>query len=91
MSDRWVEVAWHPDGFVLSDCTEAPRPPWSNHKLAHADWADRQKRHRFVWLKWNARTRRLFGGSQSPATTQFFAERPDVIDWVTEIQRLRAG
>jgi hypothetical protein len=89
MSDRWIEVAWHPDGYVLSDCTEEMRAPWVMLRLAHPDWAGYRKRDRFVWLQWNTAKRRLFGRSRSPTTTQFASERPDVHDWVTQIMAKR--
>jgi hypothetical protein len=91
MSNRWLEIAWHPNGYVLSNCTEGLRAPWASLRLAHPDWAGHRKRDRFVWLKWNTSKQRLFGASQSTTTTQFALDRPDVFDWVAQVMVARAG
>jgi hypothetical protein len=88
MSERWSEIAQHPEGFVLSTHVEM-KPPWVALRLAHPQWVDHRKQHRFVWLNWSHSAQCIRTASKSPVTMEFEAERPDVWAWVADMMKTR--
>ena len=91
IEDRWVEIAWHPDGFVLS-ASWSLKEPWVTLRLAHPDWAERPKKDRYVWLVWNADTRQLKSASCSRVTQDFAQELPDICKWMFQfLAEIRGG
>jgi hypothetical protein len=78
--ERWRELACHPRGFVLATHAEL-KAPWVALRLTHPDWAERHKKHRFVWLNWNRAIQQVRPASKSPVTVQFIAEQPDICEW----------
>jgi hypothetical protein len=87
--NRWTDIAWHPQGYVLSTHFDL-KPPWFAVRLTHPDWAQRRKIDRYVWLKWHSGTRRVGPASNSPVSRQFVEDLPDIHAWAVEIMAARS-
>ena len=70
MDGRWTEIAWHPEGFILSG-NRGLKTPWIAMRLTHPMWADRPKRDRYVWWNWNTVLKLICTASRSPVTQRF--------------------
>jgi hypothetical protein len=83
MSDTtsyWIEIARHPEGYVLFDCFKDRaqlRSPWIRLKLMRPQVPGRRIARR-VWLQWNADEQRL---SRTPLAD----ELPKIYEWVHDV------
>jgi hypothetical protein len=81
----WVEIARHPQGFVLFVCSHQKfRPPWVALKLKrpkHEPGRSSGERKR-VWLHWNADRQEL---GRNASTALLADQIPDISDWVVDV------
>jgi hypothetical protein len=90
VSSYWVELARHPDGYVLFHTfRKAMRPPWVQLKLMRPAIPGRRIARR-VWLTWNADEQRL---ARSPLGKEhpLAEELPEIYAWVLDVLEAEAA